>query len=249
MSTVSLHDAHQLKVWEKVEIVIGEGDQAGHYLARIQDFLNGGIVVTEPEFLHGHSLLTENSAVTVVVTREDAVYQFSSAIKRVLSKAKQQYLLNPPRHIERVQRRLFVRVELTKKMSWARIVPVAEWQSLDDRSRWTQTSTVDISGGGVLFRANDLMEAQTRLLLKVSTLSEIGLPETVAAITMRGFTRKNEYYCGAAFILADQVRRYFSTDELRSLPAEITAFDINAQNRLVSHIFQLQVSLRRKGLL
>lgn len=249
MTTATLHNAYQLKVWEKVEIVIGEGDQAGHYLARIQDFLNGGIVVTEPEFLHGNSLLTESAAVTVVVTREDAVYQFNSSIKRTLSRAKRQFLLNPPRHIERVQRRLFVRVELTKRMSWAKIVPIAGWQTLDDRSRWMQTSTVDISGGGTLFRANELLERQTRLLLKVDLLAEIGLPDTVAALTMRGFIHNNEYYCGAAFILDEQLRRHFSSEELKALPGDISRFDINAQNRLVSHIFQLQVSLRRKGLL
>jgi c-di-GMP-binding flagellar brake protein YcgR len=249
MNTAAPHNAHQLKVWEKVEIVVGEEDQAGHYLARVQDFLNGGIVVTEPEFLHGNSLLTENAAVKVIVTREDAVYQFRSAIKRTLSRARRQYLLNPPRHIERVQRRLFVRVELTTPMSWAKTVPIAEWQTIDDRSRWIQTVTVDMSGGGILFRTTELVERQSRLLLKVSLLSEIGLTETVAAICMRGFTHKDEHYCGAAFILAEQLRRHFSAEELKSLPAEISQFDINSQNRLVSHIFQLQISLRRRGLI
>lgn len=247
--TTALHAINQLKVWEKVEIVIGEGDQAGHYLARIQDFLNGGIVITEPEFLHGNSLLTEQAPVRVIITREDAVYEFNSTVRRSMSKTKHQFLLNPPRQIERVQRRLFVRVDITKRMTWAKVMPVAEWQTLEDRARWIQTSTVDISGGGVLFRADGLIERQTKMLVRISLLPEIGLPETVAAISMRGFTRKNEYYCGASFILAEQLRKHFSADELKALPPEISQFDHHAQNRLVSHIFQIQVSLRRKGLL
>ena len=111
------------------------------------------------------------------------------------------------------------------------------------------TSTIDISGGGVLFRNNEMMEHNTRLLLQISLLHEIGLPETVAAICMRGFSRKNEYLCGVSFVTPRQLHRHFTSDELKVLPPEIAAFDENAQNRLVSHVFQLQVALRRKGLL
>lgn len=247
--TTAQQAASQLKVWEKVEIVIGDGDQAGHYLARIQDFLNGGIVITEPEFLHGNSLLTENAAVRVIITREDAVYEFSSTVRRSLSTSRKQYLLNPPRHIERVQRRLFVRVDITKRMTWAKVVPIAEWQILDDRTRWIPTSTIDISGGGVLFRSDSLIERGTKLLLRVSLLKEIGLPETVAAVAMRSFSRKSEYCCGASFVLAEQMHKSFNSEELGVMPREISLFDKNAQNRLVSHIFQIQVSMRRKGLL
>lgn len=247
--TVAQHANSQLKVWEKVEIVIGEGDQAGHYLARIQDFLNGGIVITEPEFLHGNSLSTENAAVRVIITREDAVYEFSSTVRRSLSSSRKQYLLNPPRHIERVQRRLFVRVDITKRMTWAKVVPVAEWQTLDDRARWIPTSTIDVSGGGVLFRSDSMIEHGTRLLLRISLLKEIGLPETVAAVAMRSFSRRSEYCCGASFVLSEQLHKSFNAEELGVMPREISLFDKNAQNRLVSHIFQIQVSMRRKGLL
>ncbi len=239
----------QLKVWEKIELVIGEGDQAGHYLARIQDFLNGGIVITEPEFLHGNSLLTEQAQVRVIITREDAVYEFNSTVRRAMSSSKHQYLLTPPRRIERVQRRQFVRVTVTKRMSWAKVVPIADWQTLDERARWIPSSTVDISGGGVLFRTNELMERNTRLLLQISLLKELGLPETVAAICMRGFSRKNEYLCGVSLVTSKQLHRHFTAEELKVLPREIAEFDDQAQNRLVSHIFQLQVALRRKGLL
>lgn len=73
-----------LRVWEKIELLVGDGDSAGHYLARIEDFINGGIVITEPEFLSGNSLMRENADIMVVVCREDAMYQFASTIRKAI---------------------------------------------------------------------------------------------------------------------------------------------------------------------
>lgn len=249
MSSIAVNSFAPFKIWEKVELIVGDDDQAGHYLARIQDFINGGIIITEPEFIQGHTLLHENAEVKVLVTREDAVYQFHSSIKRILSQAKKQYLLTPPHYLERVQRRLFVRVEMSRPISWARIVPIAEWQLLDDRARWHASTTVDLSGGGVLFKVAEELEHHTRILVRPSMFADVGLPDTVAALSQRCFRRKTELFCGASFILADQLYRFFTSEELAALPKCITAFDTNAQNKLVNYIFKLQVALRRKGLL
>lgn len=249
MSSIAVNSFTPFKVWEKVEIIAGDDNQAGHYLARIQDFINGGIIITEPEFIQGHTLLHENAEVRVLVTREDAVYQFRSSIKRIFSQSKKQYLLTPPHYLERVQRRLFVRVQLSRPMSWARIVPVAEWQLLDDRARWQSTATIDLSGGGVLFKVKEEMEHHTRLLIRPSWFTDLGLPETVAALSQRCFRNKADLFCGAAFVLADQLHRFFTPEELAGLPRCISSFDTNAQNTLVNYIFKTQVALRRKGLL
>ncbi len=131
---------------------MGEPPTSGRYLARIQDFVNGGIVITEPEFLEGSTLLREDIDVLVLVTREDAIYQFSSKIKRMLSRESKEYLLTPPRRFERVQRRMFVRVETVKKMAYAVIPPLAGDASPDEQLAWQQSQTSDLSGGGLQFQ-------------------------------------------------------------------------------------------------
>jgi c-di-GMP-binding flagellar brake protein YcgR len=238
-----------LKVWERIELVVGDPPDTGRYLSRIQDFINGGIIITEPEFLDGTTLLREEIDVRVLVTREDAVYQFSSRIKRMLSHSSREYLLSPPRRFERVQRRMFARVAATKKLSYAVIVPLGDWQNYDDRLVWEQSQTVDMSGGGLQFRTRDHVAVMTPLLVKVDFFKELNLPEVVAAIARRSYQKENDFFCGAEFLLNNQLHLHLSESQKLALPKSVSQFDRNSQNRLSSYVFNLQVNLRQKGLL
>ena len=248
-TTAAVGLSKPLRVWEKIELQVGDGPEAGHYLARIQDFINGGIVITDPEFLSGGSLLRENTTVIVMVRREDAIYQFVSTIKRTLGKGGRQFILSPPRRFERVQRRMFVRVDLHSKLSYARIVPLGDWQSYDDRLAWHQSRTFDISGSGTLFRAAEEMPVGEIVLLKTEYLKELQLPETVVAQVKRCILVEREWRCGAQFVLSDTLSAHLEPREIAALPASIRRFDRNAQNRLSTAVFALQVELRKKGLL
>ena len=238
-----------LRVWEKIELQVGDGPEAGHYLARIQDFINGGIVITDPEFLSGGLLLRENTAVVVIVRREDAMYQFMSTIKKTLGRGGRQFILSPPRRLERVQRRMFVRVELSSPLSYAQIVPLGDWQSYDDRLAWHQSRTYDISGGGTQFQADDELPVGTLLLLKLEYFKELQLPEMVVARSHRCFVADGGWRCGAQFVLADTLSAYLEPRQIAALPASIQRFNRNIQNRLSAALFNAQVELRKKGLL
>ena len=245
----SVNLTQPLKIWERIELVVGNPPDTGRYLARIQDFINGGIVITEPEYLEGSTLLREDINVLVMVTRDDAMYQFSSQIKRMLSNVTREYLLAPPRRFERVQRRMFARVETTKKLTYAVIVPLGEWQSYDDRLEWHSSQTVDMSGGGIQFRSQEPLAVMTPILVKLEIFKEIGLSEYVVAIVRRCLIKENENYCGAEFLLSDQMHLHLSESQHLALPDSVTHFDRNSQNRLSAYVFSLQVNLRQKGLL
>ena len=139
-----LRSGQPLKVWEPIEIVVGDGSDAGRYRARIEDFINGGIVITAPEYIDGNTLLRHDLHVTVNICRDDAVYQFDSQIKRVVSGNRKTLILTPPRGIRRVQRRRFVRIELFERLTYAKVNPVLAWQDYEERVQWHQTSTCDI---------------------------------------------------------------------------------------------------------
>jgi len=55
----------QLKIWDKIHIYVGEGRERGEYLARIEDFINGGIIISQPEFVKGKTLLRDGIEITV----------------------------------------------------------------------------------------------------------------------------------------------------------------------------------------
>ena len=238
-----------LKVWEKVELVVGDPPNAGRYLARVQDFVNGGIVITEPEYIEGSILLREDADVKVLVTRDDAIYQFSSRIHRMMSRTSTEYLLTPPHRFERVQRRMFVRVDILKKMAYAVIVPLGEWQSYEENLTWIPTQTIDISGGGLQFKVAEKLAVGTPLLLKIDYFTEIGLHPMVVGLVRRCYLKGDDYFCGIEFQLADQLSRFLNGFQINALDETVQRFDRNAQNRLATHVFQLQVNLRQKGLL
>ena len=61
---ISLPQTEQpLTVWEKVEILVGDEDKTGHYMSRIEDIINDGIIISTPEFIDGITRLREGCEV------------------------------------------------------------------------------------------------------------------------------------------------------------------------------------------
>lgn len=243
------HLSQPLKLWEKLELVTGEGDETGIYTARIEDFIAEGIVISSPEFVRGHTLLRENADVLMVFTKDDAAYQCHSRIKRYPLDGKNLYLLSKPSKTKRVQRRQFVRVDMLEHLKYARLSPVMDWENYAERLEWLGTTTENMSGGGVMIKMDVELELEDRVFIKIDFFPGEGLPETVAGVVKRVFTLEKRTMAGLEFIVADRLVDYFKSDDLRKLPASVKRFDRRAQNRLVSYIFQQEIELRKKGLL
>ena len=239
-----------LKLWERIEIVIGEGSDAGRYLARIEDFSEEGIVISRPEFVGGGALLRQNRDVIVEITREDAAYQFHSRIRRVTAHNKTIYLLTPPAaEAKRVQRRQYVRIDLYARVSYANLTQNKREPNAGDGITWQESSIVNVSGGGILIKAGEDLSPKDFLLLNIGFFAEVGLPDTVAAICRRTFHQEKELFAGIEFLRSEQLGRHFRGREIKDLPPSVRDFDRAAQNRLVAYIFQHQIELRKKGLL
>ncbi len=238
-----------LRVWDRIEIVVGEGHSAGRYVARIEDFLKEGIAISSPDFINGGELLRENSHVSVLLTREDAVYRFHSRIKRVSTHLKTIYVLTFPEGAERIQRRQFVRVELYSRVSYANLTSSKKPQRGGHQLTWLKSTTLNISGGGMLLKADENLAPKDLLLVKIDFFPETGLPNTIAAICRRTFRRENNYFAGIEFLSSEKLEGYFNKQEMAVLPRSVRDFDRNVQNKLAAHIFRQQVELRKKGLL
>lgn len=249
MQQVMLRSGQPLKIWDQLEIIVGEGEQAGKYRARIEDFINGGIVITSPEYVEGNTLLRQDIDVTVNICRDDAVYQFSSQIRQRTSTHRRYLILTPPRNVRRVQRRLFVRIEAIERLEYAAINPTLEWQDYEDRATWHPSKTVDISGGGLLMKVGDDVSVKDLIFLKIGFFADLSLPDVVVGVCRRIFSRGRARLAGIEIVLASRMEKYFRRDEMRRLPRAVLEFDGKAQDRLVNYVFNKQIEMRNKGVL
>jgi c-di-GMP-binding flagellar brake protein YcgR len=249
VQSVVLRHGQTLKLWDQLEILVGDGERRGKYRARIEDFMNGGIVINTPEFVDGDTLLRNGVDVLVSVCREDASYQFWSKIKQATGASRELYFLSPPRDIRRVQRRQFVRIEVDEKLQYSRIIPTLEFQYYEDRAVWHDSRTRDISGGGALIELVEPIRVGELLLLRMALFPDLALPELVVALCRRIVGRGRKALAGVEFITDKRLFKYFKVDELRRLPETVREFDTHAQDRLVNYVFRKQIQMRNKGLL
>ncbi len=241
--------SHPLKLWEKLELVVGEGEQAGLYWTRIEDFINSGIIIAAPQYIKGRSLLRDGCDVMVIITRQDAAYKCYSRIKSLGDHKDNRYLLSPPRRVDRVQRRASVRIEMLTRIQFARLVPVMEWEDFEDRCQWSDGVSVDVSAGGVLMKTDTEIAVDERLLLRIELFNEINLPGIVVGVVRRVFTRNEQRLVGVEFITDENLEHVFKAEELRRLPKSVCAFNGRAKDRLTNYVFQRQIEMRQKGLL
>ena len=249
MQPVRSKNDHILRVWEKITIVVGEGIDAGIYEARVEDFLNGGIVVTQPEFISGRTLLRQDISVIVQITREDAAYQFHSRVKVQGSSASKRIILAPPNKMHRRQRRRFVRVEFPVVVTYAEFSPGTNWSNWKKELVWHDSYASDISAGGIQMKLNDKISQEGLLLLEIDILKKERLPEIIVGECRRTFEREGESFAGVLFLLADDLRKHFRESELAQFPTAFKQFDDKCQNRLVTYLFHKEIELRQKGLI
>jgi c-di-GMP-binding flagellar brake protein YcgR len=238
-----------LKLWERIEIVVGEGTDSGRYVARIEDFSEGGIIITRPDFVDGSALLQKNCDVIVLITKEDAVYQFHSRIKQIKTVSGIIHLLTFPKKLRRVQRRQFVRIELYTNVLYTNLSADKPDTNEGNRFKWKQYKGINISAGGILMTVKKGLKRQDLLLLKIALFEECGLSEMIAGICRRIVIKGNEFFVGVKFIRSDQLVHHFNQEGLMTLPQSVKDFDRSAQNKLAAYIFYQQIELRKKGLL
>lgn len=239
-----------LKVWEKVRIIAGEGSEAGVFVARIEDFLPEGIVVTYPELVSGGVLLRQGLTVRVQITREDAAYQFTSIVRSHRDSSEgRRVVLTPPSSLRRIQRRQFARLEISSQVKYALFKSGFDWSSWPDGVSWKKTRSVDVSAGGVLLKLDEEVGREALLMLKIDFLTLAGLPEVIFGVVCRTCTQEASRCGGIKFILKSELHRHVDRKTLKRLPGELMEFDANAQDRLVMYLFRKQIELRQKGLI
>lgn len=238
-----------LKLWEKLLIIVGTGQEAGTFVGRIEDMIDGGLVVTAPEFISGKTLLRDDLSVVVQITRDDAVYQFNSQIRRHHGSTAGHVFLTAPRNFRRVQRRLFVRIQWHEPIEYARLSGPVDWGLFPGSCTWHATVMHDISGGGLCVTTASEMNAGDIVLLRLPKMKASGFPEYIFAVCRRVFESNGINQMGLEFILEESLDTALSAIHISAPSTQVRQFTRPVQNKLVVWIFQRQVELRQKGLL
>jgi len=238
--------AQPLKLWEKIELVIGEDSTAGHYVSRIEDFVEDGILIDKPEMVGGSTLLRDNADIAVIVTKDDAVYQFFC---RVRKQDNGRFFLTMPDRVKRVQRRRFVRIDMSDDILYALAPSPTREGQVGDFLKWHTGYGLNLSGGGILLRTSEEIAEDDIVLMKIPVFCELRLPEIVATVCRRVIADKDQFHYGMEFAEVNAMRRYFPPKYLRRLPQSVKEFNHHIQAILVDYVFKHQISLRQKGLL
>jgi c-di-GMP-binding flagellar brake protein YcgR len=239
----------ELRIWEKIVIIAGEGRDAGVYETRVEDMFNGGIVVNNPEFVSGHTLLRNDLSVIVQFTREDAAYQFHSRVRIQNSDNARRVILAPPLSFQRVQRRMFARVECPLHVMFAAAPADGNWQDWQKSGSWQETFAVDISAGGVQLKMPSQTATGTVLFLRISDLGPSEPPYDFVSVCRRSGTKEGQAYAGFEFVVAGDLKETLSKTDLQGLPDSYKHFDRRAQDHLATLLFHKQIELRQKGLI
>jgi len=244
---VTSYKQFPLQLWDRIEISVSRGDRKGMYVARVEDIGHDSLKATRPDFIGGYKLLTGPVDVMVSFMRPDAMYQFTARLRAIANSRTEQVELYNPGEIKRVQRRNFVRINRSLELKY-RLVKKAGAESLTGESGWINSCTENISAGGMLMKANDGIQVDDLLLMRIE-IREAITPGLVIARCVRLVEKEDLIYAGVAYIIREELPRHFSRSEIAELPEGVDRFDRLCQNKLVQSIFTEQIKERQKGLI
>jgi c-di-GMP-binding flagellar brake protein YcgR len=237
-----------LNIWDKIEVIVGDGDEQGIYVSRVEDINGEGPVILKPDFVSGNKLLTANSIVYIQFLKPDALYRFSGRLRQLTGGANGLIQIHSIGAVERVQRRQFVRVDIRRELKYAHIKrpPGAV---ITENLSWHDSFTSNISAGGMLMKIEEEFRKGDILLIKVGRYEEMGIPRLIAAHICRIIRQDKVAYAGIEYILDRKLAKFFSPNEIDRLPSHVKKFTGNVQSRLVKYIFNQQIMERQKGLI
>ena len=242
-------DTRTLKIWEKLIIVVGDDEQAGYYEGRVEDFINGGIVVNNPIFLSGSSMIRQDLPVTVQICRDDAIYQFASRIHSYSRNNGRRLVLAPPQSLRRIQRRQFVRIEMSSPVAYTVVPDAVDWSDWENSLTWTESHLVDISAGGAQIRTTGDVAEDNLVLLNVDFFAEEELPSPIIGRCCRAFASSNDHFAGLQFLIVDRPSESMKHIDISRWPAALKRFSRRQQDKLSNYLFRKQVEFRQKGIL
>lgn len=233
-----------LIVWEKVEILTSSDTNAGLYVARIEDFVEDGLIITQPELIKGEVLLRDNCEIILHITKTDAVYRFQSVIHKQNKNGREQYFLTKPIFIKRIQRREFARVVYSTPVEYTLFN-----EQYEVNQKWYRSYSWDISGNGILIETKDFVKQESLLLLRIQLFDELNINLPVLGRSHRVLMYNNTRLSGIGLILSSEIFGFKKKYPIHKVDKLVENFDTSSQEKLIAFVFNQQIEQRKKGLL
>lgn len=244
-------DDEELRLWDRLELEFIQGKQTGIYVARIEDLRKDGIVINRPEWLRGEPLFSEGASCIVTYVRQICAYRFGAEIISAFMEGKKHlYLLSLPQSVKRVQRRRFVRVDVSADLQFARISDdagrIMAFKDLD----WRQVKTRNISAGGIGFVCGEKIEKGTVFAVKLHIPRLNKTFQTLAAVARcvrDGDTER--WFAGVQMFTREEFSSGLRSINQNKIPSLFKKFGYKEQNELVNFVFSEEIRVRQKGVI
>lgn len=185
-----------IKINQNIQVAYDD-DQNDWYASNVQDVRESDFCISVPTKGISALLLHSGEPVRVTFVTEMARYVF---VTRVCGRRQDNiplFVLDRPQVYVRVQLREFVRVNVMLDMFYA-LVTAAE-----EKPVCLRTHSIDLSGGGIRFLANNILPVGTLLIIKF-TLPFDSEPERfeLNGIVVRSWTEEHDklYQAAARFV-------------------------------------------------
>ncbi|PKM80861.1 MAG: hypothetical protein CVU89_12015 [Firmicutes bacterium HGW-Firmicutes-14] len=212
-----------LKVNQPIELEL-PGDELHRYRSKVEELTGDRVVVMSP--MKGGCVITLKPGTQIKIIYRDniAVYTYLSRVITQNNDHVSTVTLAQPTEIRRIQRRNFVRLDTRLKVKLVKLDA-----KFNPKSEEFSATTVDISGGGLMFNCSVRLEPGEVLQASLC----LNPNETVRAIGR--VVRSLENPPGVR--------------ETYSVGFEFTVIDEIERDKIIRFIFNQQRELRRKGLL
>ncbi len=217
----------KLKVNKRVELEIKEGVYQGTYISRVEDIGPDYVALSIPMDGKGYIPLRIGTGLRISVIGERALFAFHSQIKERLKDPIPVILVDRPEELERIQRRRFVRLEITMQLEYC-LMPDGDAE--EEELEFTQGEMIDISGGGLQLKIQTREKIEAGCIVKVKMDSFLPLKEEEGEQLARVMWSKKD-------------------DDCCYLGLEFTDIGQHLQDQIMGWIFEKQRELRKKGLI
>lgn len=207
-----------LKVNRPIDIITG-GNRSNTYRCKIKTLSGERMVALLPAEINDSADLIPGTKVRVSYVDNTAVYSFYSEIIVVGNGT---VTLGKPANLTRIQRRNFVRLDIKLKVISNKI------DEENDNESFAAT-TIDISGGGILFSCN----------------TELSVGQTLEATV---FLSDNQTVTANGRVVR-VIENSASSKYRFSVGFEFTSIKETERDKIIKFIFNQQRVLRNKGLL
>ncbi len=217
-------DALYLSINQEVEITINEAGSITTELAVVAEITDDIIILYHQLRGQKSSVLAPGLNARITYADQIAMYNFETTILEVSGVSRLNIVITLPDKVNRTQRRNYVRIDVRLPLEYYRLK-----DGLATNFTNYQTTTKDISGGGLRFTSDFLIALGTELetIIDIPGQGKINAIAQVVRCIPTGRGNVVKYSIGVEFTLIEKKDR----------------------ERIIRYLFEHQRELRKKGLI